>query len=380
MHPADMIFFWARSNPERPALIQPNMAVTYRELAEAIESVSERIERYSFNKQEPIAVSITEPIQKLAVCFALLRSGISVAPINQTTLPHLRPNGINNVIYTGEGLMLSGGRNIRFEDTWFKGAIKLPVSRGPSDGSHAMQADILFFQMAASGLPKKLFVPGGALVAMAATLPLTGETSFTRSLVGESINSTSGFGRVVMNLYAGKTACFAGDYENQRQLINTFNVESLSCTARQASDLISVIEKNRGRFDSLQEIWIESGPVSDDLVWRMQANLCRNIVIGYGSAEAGRIAFAHHDTIADVHGAVGFVAPYVNLEIVDESDVQVTPGEEGRVRCRTKYFSKIFSANNPEQAGATHETWYYPGDRGRIAGDGILCISGKSTT
>jgi fatty-acyl-CoA synthase len=375
MHPVDMIFFWARSSPERPALVQPNMAVTYRELAEAIEAVCERIERYSFNKQEPVAVSINQPIQKLAVCFALLRSGISVAPINQATLPHLRPNGINNVIYTGEGLMLSGGRNIRFEDAWFKGAIKRPVSGGLAGGSHAMQADVLFFSVAASGIPRKLMVPGGALMAITAMLPLTGETNFIRSLVGESINSTSGFGRVAMNLYAGKTACFAGDYESQRTLINTFNVESFSCTARQASDLLNVIEKNRGRFDSLQEVWIDSGPVNIDLARRIQANLCRNIVIGYGSAEAGRIAFAQYDMIADVQGAVGFVAPNVNIEIVDESDNLVMPGEEGRVRCQTEYFSKVFSANSPEPAGVTHEAWCYPGDRGRMTSDGILCIS-----
>src|ERR1700692_1567797 len=120
MHPADMIFFWARSNPEQPALVQPDMVVTYRELAEAIETVSGRIEHYGFNKEEPVAVSIHQPIQKLAVCFALLRRGINVAPISRATLPYLRPSGISNLIFTGEGMMLSGGRNIRFEDSWLK--------------------------------------------------------------------------------------------------------------------------------------------------------------------------------------------------------------------------------------------------------------------
>jgi acyl-CoA synthetase (AMP-forming)/AMP-acid ligase II len=236
----------------------------------------------------------------------------------------------------------------------------------------------LFFHLSASGLPKKLIIPGGALMVAAKMLPLTGDTNYSRSLVGESINLSTGFGRVAMNMHAGKTACFAGNYESQRLLINTFNVESLSCTASQASELVSVIEKNKGRFDSLQEVWIENGPVSDDLAERIQANLCRNIIVGYGTAEAGRIAFAHHDLIIGARDAVGFIVPHVNVEIVDESNIQVMPGKEGRVRCRTEYFSKVFHANNSEQAGKATEAWCYPGDRGRLTGSGILCISGKS--
>src|ERR1700682_2324087 len=109
MHPADMIFFWARSNPEQAALIQPDMVVTYRELAEGIETVSERVARYDFSSQEPVAVSIDQPIHKLVVCIALWRSGISFVPVTPQAFPYLRSNSINNVIFTGQGLMLSGG-------------------------------------------------------------------------------------------------------------------------------------------------------------------------------------------------------------------------------------------------------------------------------
>ena len=114
MHPANMIFYWAFSNPEQPAIIQPNVVVSYREFAEAVDAISRRVNHYSFNPQEPVAVSVQQPLHKLAVCFALLRCGISAVPISHTALPHLRPNGIHNVIFTGEGQVLAGGRNIRF--------------------------------------------------------------------------------------------------------------------------------------------------------------------------------------------------------------------------------------------------------------------------
>src|SRR5437763_52330 len=81
-HPADMIFFWAKSNPEQPAIIQHNAAVTYKQLSEAIGAISGRIEELNLDKKEPVAVSIPHPAMQLAVCFALLRCGITTAPID----------------------------------------------------------------------------------------------------------------------------------------------------------------------------------------------------------------------------------------------------------------------------------------------------------
>jgi len=39
----DTVLFWARIHPRRPAIIQPDMIVTYDAVASAIESVAERI-------------------------------------------------------------------------------------------------------------------------------------------------------------------------------------------------------------------------------------------------------------------------------------------------------------------------------------------------
>src|SRR5690242_5298144 len=120
MHPADMIFFWARPNPDQAARLQADTVVTYRELAVGTEAVCERVARYDLTRKEPVAVSIAHPIHKLVVCFALWRSGISFVPVTPQIFPYLRTSGINNLIFTGEGLMLSSGRNVRFEESWLR--------------------------------------------------------------------------------------------------------------------------------------------------------------------------------------------------------------------------------------------------------------------
>jgi non-ribosomal peptide synthetase component E (peptide arylation enzyme) len=376
MHPADMIFFWARSKPEQPALIQPDMVVTYRELAEAIETVSRRVEHYGFNNAEPVAVSIYQPIQKLAVCFALLRRGISVAPVSRAALPHLRPNGISNLIFTGEGMMMSGGRNIRFEDSWLKRDGKSSTNGYSARESLVSSADTIHLLPGAPGGPKKTIVPSSALMARIRMLPLIGEANYDSALIVPSVDSTFGFCRAAVNLYAGKTACFAGNYAAQLLLINTFNIDALVCTAAEATDLIDYIGKSPiYRLDSLREVWIESDYLTKDLGRKIQTHLCRNVIAGYSSAEAGRIGYANFDMIADIPNAVGFVVPDVTVEIVDNDDMSIAPGEEGRVRCRAEYYSRMFAVNNPERASEADNVWCYPGDRGHLTSDGMLCIS-----
>ena len=49
----DMIAFWARIKPHQPAVIQPDMIVTYRGLADAIEFIARRIATIGFEPQKP---------------------------------------------------------------------------------------------------------------------------------------------------------------------------------------------------------------------------------------------------------------------------------------------------------------------------------------
>ena len=92
-----MILFWARANPQRPAIIQPDMIITYQGLAAAIASVVERLKRHDLDPQEPIAIEIESPAKLLPVFFALLHLRIPPAPITRGLLPFLRSAGILGV-------------------------------------------------------------------------------------------------------------------------------------------------------------------------------------------------------------------------------------------------------------------------------------------
>src|SRR5262245_63882331 len=133
MHVVDMVFHWARIDLHRPAIILPELVTTFGGLADAIDSISSRIDRLGLNPQEPVATAIGNPALAVAVVFALLRSGFSAAPANRGLIKHLQPNCIRNLIYDVEGFVASGGRNIRFDNSW------LPASPS-SDGAWRRRA------------------------------------------------------------------------------------------------------------------------------------------------------------------------------------------------------------------------------------------------
>jgi acyl-CoA synthetase (AMP-forming)/AMP-acid ligase II len=81
----------------------------------------------------------------------------------------------------------------------------------------------------------------------------------------------------------------------------------------------------------------------------------------------------------DVAGAVGHVTPGMDVEIVDEADRPVPPGQRGLVRIRGDYMISgyVDEAQSPSQI--FRNGWFYPGDIGSLTADGILVISGRQT-
>jgi len=108
MHLVDTIYFWARTVPNRLAIIQSEMVTTYQGLADAIESIGERIDRLNLDKREPVAVCLANPSFMIAAIFALTRGGYSVAPVTTRLYSHLAGAGVRNLIYDTEGQVTSG--------------------------------------------------------------------------------------------------------------------------------------------------------------------------------------------------------------------------------------------------------------------------------
>jgi acyl-coenzyme A synthetase/AMP-(fatty) acid ligase len=344
------------------------MGWDYKTLADAIESVSARIARYDLDKSEPVAVSIRSEPKFLAVCLALLRAGYLVAPVAPSLFPMLRAVGINNVISQRNALMLSGGKNVYFDDSWFTHTDQTAQSRKPADYGH-----MVFFTSGTTGLPKKVIETKEAALERFKVSIFSGLADHSRFLVIPGLGSHFGFNLACDVLRAGKTLSFSmAVTERTLWMINAFGIEFVHASPHQALVLCELAEKHPGyRLDQLRTIRIGGAAASPDLIRRIQNDLCKEVLIIYASTEASHAATARYEAIAHIPDAVGFIVPWAEVEIVDNSDNPLPPDTEGSVRYRTPYFLKNRNSDNSAE-------WFYPGDLGRITSNRVLCITGRA--
>jgi acyl-coenzyme A synthetase/AMP-(fatty) acid ligase len=385
MHVVDMIFFWAKARPHHPAIIQSDTVITYKGLADAIRSVSERIMQFNLEPQEPVAVSIENPAYQLLVTFALLRSGFVVAPVFRKLLPFLRPSGIKNVIYTRGGLVQAGGRNIRFETSWLANANTPSVDIACNHQRTTHYPNLIFFSRSATtGTPTKNVYTSAALMEHLSTTAIRQNDEISRLLIMPGVAFSFGFNCACEQFYGGKTACFS-PLEFSLVLISTYRIDGIFASPqilRGLGTLFSGHGSNGYHLDSLKSVRVGSQAgrdlVSKNFVLFAKAFFCPKITIVFGSTEAGVLTSTDSNTIIRTPGAVGHVLPWVELEIVDEGGNVLPTGQEGRIRCRTPFFLKNLAANRPEMPNGESKVWWYSDILGSMTIDGLLCVADRA--
>jgi acyl-coenzyme A synthetase/AMP-(fatty) acid ligase len=379
MYLIDMIFYWAKADPQRLALIQPELIITYRALADAIESIAQRVEQLKLDRQEPVGVSIANPSFFAATVFGVLHSGHSAALARPALLPLLQAAGIRNLIYDSQGLVMSGGRNIRFDPAWITGAQQSPVPKPAHEPSPDItNLDVIFFTSGTTGLPKKVVQPLSA-VDQLLKYPLTcvsgpGE----KILIMPGLSTSLGFNRLCETLNAGKSACFAADSEAALSLIALHRIDVAVASAAQALAFSRLKNANPDyRVDSLKALFVAGGKVDPEGIANIRATICRNLLNQYGSTEAGVAALTPFDALDNQSAAIPL--PWTELQIVDEANNPLPRDTEGLIRYRTPQLAANIKRSGANAIPGVRGDWFYPGDIGTLGANGVLSLGGRTS-
>ncbi len=105
---------------------------------------------------------------------------------------------------------------------------------------------------------------------------------------------------------------------------------------------------------------------------------CRNMVILYGSTEAGPVSVVRPRDVARKPETVG--RPYLDVEVrvVDDAGREVAPGAVGEIAARSECTMLGYWRNPEETARTIRDGWVLTGDLGTFDAEGFLSIVGRS--
>jgi acyl-coenzyme A synthetase/AMP-(fatty) acid ligase len=371
MHIVDMTYFWARTMPQHQAVIQPEGVLTYRALALGIESAAEYFLGNIPDKSKLVTVSVSTPPKMLIASLGLLRAGYSIIVAAPKDLAHLPSADSDTLVYEHGGTPLSDRTNIAFDESWLEIGAAAPRHNRPLPQPRTSNANIYFFSSGTTGKPKRVVRTQRAWDERVLIRVSSAFDNFERVLLLAGLSSSMGFSGAYEALHGGKTLCFAPPGQPMLWLANTYDIDLIMASPQQALALAELQEKvTRYPLAALKTIRIGGSVLSAAGLQRIKNNLCRNVVLTYGSTETGTAAIAPHDTVAHIPSAVGFLTPGTEVEIVNVDGKILPVGSEGFVRLRTAQFLANLQA-------ADSNTWFYSGDVGWLTEEGVLCIAGR---
>src|SRR5262245_40340470 len=116
MHIVDIVYYWARTAPLKPAIIEPSGVITYARLALAVEGAAEYFAGSIAHKLRPVAISIPTGSKMLVALLGLLRAGFSAVLANSAVFKELAAIPATTLVFERGTPTLEGGENIPFND------------------------------------------------------------------------------------------------------------------------------------------------------------------------------------------------------------------------------------------------------------------------
>jgi acyl-CoA synthetase (AMP-forming)/AMP-acid ligase II len=375
---ADLIFHHALSQPEKPAIVLPDRVATYGMMAQGILRAQDRLRALALKPGALVCLSIDSPIRQMILGAALFRLGHPVALAAQPD--HVVPLGLAfGAFVHGPGIsLIPGQRHVVVDDGWFAGERQTATASPPQGFADEQNICCVALSSGTTGRPKAISLTVKAFQQWVMNYYSTiGLGSWERLLLSVGLSSSWGFTVAAHALFAGRTLVFAANPRESLHMIGLYGVDAMVATSVQVREIATEQTRAPVPCTSLRTILTGGGLLSLSLIAEARTRLCSSIVILYGSTEAGGTAFATADQLTAVEGAIGFVAPWAEVEIVDEAGNALPADHDGIIRIRATCQGAPYpsGADNP----SFRDGWFYPGDLGRLGADGLMVLAGRTS-
>jgi acyl-coenzyme A synthetase/AMP-(fatty) acid ligase len=383
MNIVEPILFQARHNPPAPAMCAPGAEldlISYGRLERFINAIGRHVLGCGVAPGHVVAIQVREHIFHAAIALALANIGVATVSVREPKFPV----GLRIDAFVTDDVQ--SARDLRDIDI-------IPADIGWTGGDAGPLAAHHLYRGAGDAICRISFTSGSTgeakAVAFSHGMQAARLARYNHAYGGAfpdcsrvfcdlGLPSSVGFRHLLYILNRGGTMFFPGQEPmDSLQTFGLYKVQGLIASPGGLSGFLKFYEEHSAFHSSFEIVIATGSALPASLSQRVRARLCDNLVYYYGTTETGTVSSAPAHALLSISGAVGFVAPGVKVEIVDDAGQVLAAGHEGTLRVRSPVNVEGYLGDPQLSAGSFRDGCFYTGDTGYLTRDGMLVVSGR---
>ena len=376
MNFVDVILFQAEIAPEKLALVAHGSIIPYGRFAQGILSAQQRLSAIGLTEGQTVGVHTVHPIDHLVLICALHRMKVAFANITNAVDPYLENVQFDAILADNILPTVSSkqpaAKFVLVDPSWFQDRVTFSVAQRTGSARNAAADWVTRITCYPKGGARASVVKttSRALESQLLSYFLSAPPIWDRMITIAGLHTDTGFLQTLAALWSGRSVSFA-DIQNVRSIASIYKHDYLVASADEIGSLLRLQEVQFTPMHFLRATCFEGRACSASTIVTAQSMISSNVLFRYIHPEIGIVAFGDAGQFRNIDGAVGFVAPWVDTQVVDASDAPLVAETEGMLRFRPHHDGFAL----PDQK-LSETRWIYPQQRAKIMKNKLLIIRG----
>ena len=385
----------ASKHPENTAIIHGNSRMTYSELLARSVRLASALQEHGFRRGDRVIIALNNSIEYLIAYFGIQIAGGIVVAVN----PDIKPRGLSKItadckpsgIITTSGLI----KLLEADKEKYTFRFIMPISsfdelcrhEGAINSNGRAEEDLasIIYTSGTTGEPKGVMLSHKNLATNAHSivsyLSLTEKDSV---MVVLPFYYSYGNSLLLTHIMQGGTLVVDNRFMYPNVILDAMQREEVTGFAGVPSTFAILL--NRSNFKScslpsLRYITQAGGPMPHTMAYEiLKAVPHAKLYIMYGQTEASaRLSYLPPDDLYRKHGSVGKAIPGVLLQVINEKNEQVKPGETGEIVAEGENIMAGYWGKTEETAKTLREGRLYTGDMATVDEEGYIYILSRKS-
>lgn len=372
-----------RASPHADALIGPQGPLPYGHLAHLIRTTTTWLAEVGIAEGATVGIKIAHPIEHMIISLALAHRGATQVSFAPDT-PELQERafaeraGVTAVVAGNAPVSGANLPVVHFD------LARMSHPAAPIDERvhcpKPLAPFIFVLGSGTTGTPKLIALSHELYFQRLLMVPHSSIAAADKVLSFMQVHYLSGKMVAWAALVRGAAAVFAPPAElvdRFEAIVNRYEIAYVRATPIHARQLLDRATRPLS-VPSIRLFGISSARVDPPLRRGVAERITPRLTVAYGTNETAIVSAALPPIALQVPTCVGAPLEGIKLEIVDDNDRVLGPGQPGNIRMRSPWGVTGYLGDDAATARFFRNGWFCPGDLGEFTSQGLLIHHGRA--